>query len=307
MKTILNSKRNFLYLFLILGLAFFIVGSIVDLQISQGMFSKNNIACLIFASIGALPAYGGLAFLCGALVAYAFKFGKETWRKVLAIIIALIGLAAGIYFQGKDFGAPDALGALNATLTKLSILFGVILVLPFTIPGFLLCKKNSEKKVFPVIIVAIAIIVIPCLLSFFIKLVDHRPRFRFLVEQDDMSLFRNWWQSLSNYMEYTKAGVAKDEFASFPSMHTSCSFMIVVLAYYLPNFVPSLRGKEKIMATISVIFPIGIAFTRVIVGAHFVSDTAFSFTIAAIFMVVGDIILNKINMKKESNKIPSTN
>lgn len=307
MKTILNSKRNFLYLFLILGLAFFIVGSIVDLQISQGMFSKDNVACLIFASIGALPAYGGLAFLCGALVAYAFKFSEEKWKKILAIVIALIGVAVGVYFQGRDFTAYDALGVFNKDLAKFSIFFGVILVLPFTIPGFFLTKKNSEKKVFPVIIVAIAIIVIPCLLSFFIKLVDHRPRFRFIYDQGDMSLFRNWWQSLSNYKDYIGGNVTSDEFASFPSMHTSCSFMIVGLTYYLPNFVPSLKGKEKIMATISVIFPIGIAFTRVIVGAHYVSDTAFSFTIAVIFMIVGDIILNKINMKKESSKIPSIN
>ena len=74
-------KRHFLIVMgiLLIGL---IVGSFLDLQINQAIFSDRNGFGIAMAAFGTLPCYGGLAFLGGALLSkFTYSVSKKSYFK----------------------------------------------------------------------------------------------------------------------------------------------------------------------------------------------------------------------------------
>lgn len=66
-------------------------------------------------------------------------------------------------------------------------------------------------------------------------------------------------------------GVASDEFRSFPSGHTGCA-ACAMLAILLPTVCKRLRGKERLCLIIGAVWTAVVAFSRLMMGAHFLTD-----------------------------------
>lgn len=100
----------------------------------------------------------------------------------------------------------------------------------------------------------------------------------------DVSSYRSWYQPGSPdkalFMEH---GVSKEEFKSFPSGHTANAAVLMTLtAFGALN--PKLRDKTSLLLWVGFAFALVVAFSRIVAGAHFLSDTVVGLSITFIAM-----------------------
>ena len=282
-------KRHFLIVMgiLLIGL---IVGSFLDLQINQAIFSDRNGFGIAMAAFGTLPCYGGLAFLGGALFGTSFARRKE--RHMAITVGSYIAAAAcyiiSIYLGSKDI--PSINGYNNEALKIPAIIVGIFLFAGIAVFGYLVSVKNDNKQLWAIIVAMIIVYIIGLIpVSYVIKLFIHRPRFRLVVNYGGIP-FHNWWESYKDYKTYIDANplingfnITKEEFKSFPSGHTGSAAIMMMLLPYLSVFFKKLKGKETLLFYIGFAWTLLMMFSRMLVGAHYLTDTCMG---AIILMVV---------------------
>ena len=272
-------KRNLLLIIFIgIFICLFIIGTFFDLEISKAIATPNNLFGIIFASLGELPAYGGVAFACGALLMYALKFIKKDFLKGFVIGFASVMVLVPCYFQGGAFTSVNAWGAYNINFNKLyfSLPIGILLMTPFFILGLILVKKCENREIIYPLIVMSIVFFISMMYAPVLKPVFHRPRYRFLAASDRFDLFHPWYKPFSDYAAYKGLTADTDAFVSFPSGHTGSAMCAVCFFYFLPKFMPKLKEKDVILMVIGFVYAAFIGFTRINVGAHFLTDVTFS-------------------------------
>ena len=83
--------------------AMIIVGSFLDLQINQALFSNRNGFGITIAALSMNVGYAVIAFMGGVTLFHGMKIAKITWQKVVFIILSLGYLGISIYFDAKEF------------------------------------------------------------------------------------------------------------------------------------------------------------------------------------------------------------
>ena len=281
-----NEKHNKIFNVIVIAFALlmiigFILGTFLDLQTSQGIAFSDNIPCLIIAAISEYPAYGGLGLLGGALLCYSLKFISKTWKKVFAIILAIIATLVGVYYQGHVFFSDNALGRIWPQADKLYIALpiGLVLIAPAFYLGFRLMKHNDEKNMIYYILAGICLIGFVTVTGLIIKEFSHRPRYRSIDAVSGKSYgipFLNWYESLSSYKDIIKQyGVSSTEFKSFPSMHTASAAVLAPILYIITKLNPKLESKTLLFVSLGLLWGIITAISRVMAGAHYLSDVSF--------------------------------
>jgi len=96
--------------------------------------------------------------------------------------------------------------------------------------------------------------------------------------------------------EMLALGIAKDGYKSFPSGHT-CSWAILFTLTVLPDFL-NLDEKKRIkikglLIVFTVLAVLLMAYTRVLVGAHFATDTLFAGGWTYLSTILGTYISKK--------------
>ena len=150
--------------------------------------------------------------------------------------------------------------------------------------------------------------------GFLIKLVIHRPRYRYAV-RCGLTDYCNWWQPFSQYKDFISTDehkyiiegfeITKEEFKSFPSGHSGTG---MILAMYLPfasYFFPKLKGKETFLFYGGAAFGFLMMFSRLLVGAHYLTDTCMgSLIVMVVFYVVNEFAYRKgfFNEKEPEKK-----
>ena len=142
-----------------------------------------------------------------------------------------------------------------------------------------------------------------------LKNVMRRPRYRIIAEQtfnDSRIYFFNWWQRFKDYNAvksvHGTAASFSEQFKSFPSGHASVAALLIFGLPYLSLIEPKLKGKENLLFGIGLGFTILMAFSRMTVGAHYLSDVSFG----AFLMITCCIAANEIILKyfiKDKEKV----
>lgn len=100
-----------------------------------------------------------------------------------------------------------------------------------------------------------------------------------LVADDPRAYFMPWWQTGSQLKDtLVAAGVAAEEFKSFPSGHTGNAAVLILLGL-LPQLNGRLEKKKPLLLGIGFGWTALVALSRIIMGAHYLTDTAIGFTI----------------------------
>ncbi len=295
----MKKLRLHIYLLIAIFVATFIIGSFVDESLNAALFSKNNPFGLTMSAIGTIPGYGIFAIIGGGAISF---FITKKWHILLRLLSLGLGIAfilLGVHFSGREFFSPN--GFYQGPEFKWT-LYGYLIILPVMLAlgylGYLLGKKSDNPNlwlVYVVLSIAIFFSLIPGVTA--LKSIFHRPRYRLL---DLTGLeFYPWWKPCKNYKElletFAPLGVTKEEFKSFPSGHagaTAVSMLFVMalpfvnrkyLKYQLPIFYGALAWTVLVM------------FTRMLVGAHFLSDVSMGILLTLIFMMIANefIIHNK--------------
>lgn len=292
-------KKRF-HLLIVIGVLLigFIVGSFLDLKIDQAIFDKNNGFGLFMASFGVYPCYAGLAFIGGGFLSTTIKRKDlPLWGKIICYFLSALAYGMSIYLCGKEW--PSVNGYNTPEMAPLSyavsaVVFGGVYVL-----AFFICRKGDIKQMWRVLLVMTVIFVVSLLpAGFIIKLIIHRPRYRYAVRGGIVE-FKNWWERFAEYKDYIGREfegftLVKEEFKSFPSGHSGTGMIMAMFLPLASFFFPKLKGKEILLFYIGVAWGIVMMFSRLLVGAHYLTDTCMgSLIVMVVYYVVNEFAVRK--------------
>ena len=243
-----------------------IVGSIWDLPISKFLYpGRESSFGQFFAAFGELPAFLAMTS-AGILLFFNRKRLRRGWN-VLFIAASAVLVLGGAVLSVHE--ATDNVPAMPLWVALLVTVFAAALT------GFLLLlgTEGCQTKTIVRFILALAFISIGTMLLInVIKIPWGRPRMRLLLSTGNESYFQPWWKLGGGLKARLIAeGVSSDEFRSFPSGHTGCA-ACAMLAILLPTVCKRLRGKERICLIIGAVWTAVVAFSRLMMGAHFLTD-----------------------------------
>lgn len=298
-------KRYHFYIAMGLLLIGLIVASFLDRQLSEAIFDRYNGFGLTLSSFGMIPGYGFLSFLGGALLAVGVLDKKHPiWLRIIfgAFCVALYGLST--YYLGRDvFGFN---GFYNEKLYWLGfVIMGVLMVGMFVF-GYFMGKKNENPKMWIIILVlagAMFMALVPG--TSLLKAIMHRPRFRIAIFEGYAD-YKNWWQPTSNYKDIIASHpglLTKEEFKSFPSGHSTAAMVGVILLSSLPLFDKKLLKYQVLFFYIGFAWALVVMFARILVGAHYLSDTCFGALLTIIFYFITNEFVVRLLLPKEEKPL----
>ncbi|MCF0112701.1 MAG: phosphatase PAP2 family protein, partial [Bacilli bacterium] len=215
--------------------------------------------------------------------------------------------ALGIAFYGGNHVASYVARALGMGKPWwLSAVYGVAFALLFSVPAFFVPQTNPRGVLVFVIMFAILFVTILVLYQG-IKLLWLRPRWRTLVALQQSGAIdsatnawipfyqpQGFWNFNSLYVDpisesqriiaMNSLGIVSwgtEEFVSFPSGHVINVTALTSLSM-MSLFMPKLRGKERYVRFGVYAFAALVAFTRILCGAHYLSDVAFGFAFSVL-------------------------
>ncbi len=279
-----------------------IVGSCADLSISQAIANPNNFLGKTCESFGYLFGFSAFSAAGAMIFVGLVRNGSKKWQKALGILIpvALIALAVVlaqnnvIAKSGYSWKLPAWAGYLITTSFELMAFVGYT---------FLLDRTVSTRELILKALVIIAVIVVNLLLvNLVLKKMAYRPRYRALAFDNiangtkalGIGKYQNWWDwnffhkpawwdtqitegnITANFTDYVK---------SWPSGHTNSAS----LAMTLPILMSCSLAKDKkyvygISYGATLFYAFVVAYLRIRIGAHYLSDVAWGLFLVTIFI-----------------------
>lgn len=249
-----------------------ITASFVDLKLDMLLNNPNNAFALWFEATGEMPA----RLVCVFGGAVLFFFAEKEILRIIGLIVEIGGSAYfGYYISYYLF--------LDRYKIPFGVLFGLGVGFFVLYLGRYISVPEKMKK--PLVILAIAGIAIMFAEISIIEVVKAlwgRVRFRDLLKANSFDAFTAW---------YIPNGVNGNK--SFPSGHT-CSAAMSYLIMLFPFL-----NKEKwykrswLCFLVPFVFTSIVAFTRLVVGAHYLSDVTMGGVIGFSTVIAGIAILDK--------------
>lgn len=295
-------KKLRLHLYLILGffMITFVIGSFLDLQVSQAIFSRDNTFGLLVSSIGTLPGYLLLSFIGGGFLSIALKKQYKIGYTFVFYVLCAACFGLTIFFAGREFFGPN--GFFNPSIKWV----GYLIVAPFaggmTYLGYYLIGKSERKGIWIILLISAFFIFMALVPGVtLLKSIFHRPRYRSLTLYETID-FHKWYQPCKNYKDLMSiTGLTSEEFKSFPSGHAGGSALTIMFALLVPCFV---KGQEKIQLPLlygSFVWVLLVSFSRILVGAHFLSDVSMGAILTILMIVCANECVIYAERKVEKN------
>ena len=306
----MNMKKitTHIYIVAIFFAVAFVIGSFFDYQINSALFHNNDTFGLVMSSIGTIPGYGILSFMGGGLLFFGLKkeFPHVAW-KIISFVLAAVLFGSAIFFSGREFFG------INGFYNAINPMFGYLIILPvevgIAILGYVIAKKSDNNKlwiVYFVIAVAFLIALVAGVTLF--KSIFHRPRFRAIMTSGISGLdYHAWYSPCTNYKDFIAAGVNKDNFKSFPSGHAGTASAFMMFMIYLPYINSGYKKYQIPLFYGGFIWLVLIAFSRMYVGAHFLSDVSMGVLLPIACFYIGKVVIDKTDYftkKKERVEEP---
>ena len=286
-------------LFLLVFVSLLLVGTFFDLEISkllassglsEGNYYSTNVFGRFFEYIGSWPI-----FLFGALACLIFMhklYNGETKFKYLAVVFILVlvvvfykGYSDTVKYICENHNIRETI--YDKSLTKvilwiISILTSGVLVYFYRNVDL---EKNNKLFNFGLVILCSALFYLSIEL---IKSPVGRMRFRAMNLINDFSYFTPWYEiSGARDLLLGNSPVPKDGFKSFPSGHTfsaGISYVLICLPYLYDRF--NNRKWTIIWYVIPICFTGLVGLSRIVAGAHYLSDVLVGGTIAYVAVEV---------------------
>ncbi len=280
------NKKNISMIVLML-LVFMIGGSFYDYQISQALFNIESPFRIFFASFGQAPAM--LCLAAGGTLLFRMM---DTNKKISSFFCVFFGIVLNLLaILGITMDPMLYIENMNPAV---SALIAVVITAIADMLLLKLTKDSSKEQIKKFIQLALLTMFLQMIIINLIKIPWGRPRMR-MISVTEQASFQPWWVIGSDMKtKLTAIGVASEEFKSFPSGHTGCASCAMLLAA-LPLLSDKLKGKENLLLGIGVLFTLIVAVSRIIMGAHFLTDVTvgMSVTFALICILIKVIYKDK--------------
>lgn len=269
-----------------------IIGTFFDDQISSMLFHPESKMGIFLASYGQLFAM--LCCSCGGILLIRIADRKKKRSCISCYVtgaflqlFAILGITMDplLYIDGMSW--------------MLSMIIALVLVIGSDILILKLSQGADRNQIKQFIIIILTTMFLEIILINLIKIPWGRPRMRMIAEQSE-AFFQPWWVIGSEMKEQLMAlGVASEEFKSFPSGHCGNAACALLLSL-LPLICTKLKGKESLLMTIGILFTLVVAVSRIVMGAHFLTDVTVGMSITFFIEVI--IIHFAIHRQKKQIK-----
>lgn len=301
------------------------LASVYDYQVSEiltknslddGEYIAHGIYGVVGEAVGTSPIYIVLA-ICTAILTWYFakNFGDKKWGVILAIVFAVGGAVAWWFYIKDSFryvlehAAAEVGAAAGSVVYEYrhdSAVVAIEWLIALTIQAFNVfafknLKKETLKKLFWWVVAVACATIVANLIIMFVKDPVGRMRFRainsdvgkLLIDDGVVQGYTPWYISNGQpsddiiKMFVDKYPGAKDAFKSFPSGHTCAAGMSYAMIM-LPDVIDFKHKKtaKAVCWATPIAITMLVAISRVVVGAHYMSDVTFGGTLAFVCMII---------------------
>ncbi len=261
-----ESKTTILiFIIIIIWVVLALIFGFTDLAISKVVVDENSLWGIFGRDYGEIPGYGLIAIALSALIgSYNDNLRKQKIPAYVIITIGVILVVLGIIFNFQALAIDGA-----------SVFICVFIFLMIT---FNKDWKNYRKISAVVIILAV---LNPLIFVQITKILTGRIR------------FNNLAPGFTDYTTWFLPPGPLTGGNSFPSGHTSISFMFLPLLILLKE--RRLKDPIRILITVLILgWAIFVGLSRVIIGDHYASDVLFSAGMASVITI---LLYEKIYVK----------
>ncbi len=253
---------------LALGLVGLILGSFVDLPLDQLVYHPDVFWAQFLAAAGPAPIF----WCIGAAGFLIIDVLNGTSNSIPGWVLGFFLLLIGPVYMGDSFVDEMAMN------WKMAWVIGLLIsTLPALVYYFLMRHTSKKDK-----IQCIWILLIVCLGSLVIVQVAKRlwvrPRYFVIAETGGEVPFVPWY-SIDRSLKTQFVALYEQEhdfFRSFPSGHSqsvTCLFLWALIPIYTQ------KGNENVVMALALVLSWFTMFSRLIVGAHFLSDVSAGYLI----------------------------
>lgn len=287
-------------LFVALFAAMLACATIYDLEISKiltkdalpaGQYFSTSQFGLFFEAVGSCPIY--LVTSLGCVI--AFWLAARWDKKGLNVIIpcgAAVGSFATMFLFVRDIFEYIGEHMHTDYMEKFYVLLCIIILSAMLTGLLILAWKNvsadTNRKLRSWLFVILTVLACYLIVNF-VKSPMGRMRFRAMnYNNNGFDQFTRWYvKNGKRNLVPTPHGVSvSDSCKSFPSGHTYSAAMVYTLTC-LPYLLPSWNKKwvKALLWVLTIGFTAAVAISRIVVGAHFMSDVLFGGTISFLAMI----------------------
>lgn len=308
MKIFTKSYYSIFAVFFVVLLGGLITSCFYDLEVNIAVTNFDSKFGMICASFGQLPGWCMMGFF-GVM---AFKLSQQVERKlfkVLLIIFAVLVVGVSGYLIFGDMNSSHN-GFKEISKLWVRILIAVILEAIIVFIGYKVIDTKDTKTLLRTWIILMIAYYLGLAIVFIMKEIWTRPRYRLIYNGYEgytvYDLFKRWYEPGRGIAGeiYPYEIVHSDDFKSFPSGHSYDSMTCILLSY-----IPLLNTKQKdkpwirsLILGITGCYAMMIAFSRILYGAHYLSDVTFGGLVGVICAFVVPYFGFKIVNKKENVK-----
>lgn len=305
-------------LIIILGLL--TLGYFLDLDISKAVVRLDNgnyyssaPIPVFFEIVGVHPLYIMVAIGVGFIINFVKKFKKKGLRIVSIIILSIVVFLAYVLTIKRmiKYICENNGSAFYVDKKMLVYLISILSGLAFGALTIFLTSKVKDENVNKMAIWGLIVVATALVSQGIVQLVKPllgRLRYRAMYvleyngypEQAIFQRFLHFNGKGTLTEEMINLGMDKDIFKSCPSGHASSSTMVLCL-----GLIPTILGlKNKkyllwnsLIWSVSVIYVIFLSYTRIVVGAHYLTDVTLGVAITYLSMVLVFFIVKKVLAK----------
>lgn len=270
------------------GLLLLLVFTFTDLQISMTIAKKPDFA-RVLEIVGEIPFTVLTLAGCGMII--RFRNRNSMVKKQGALIGG--GILFSLFAAMGGFMTWNYLSRNLGEISKIWILILGVIMASVAIWITMQIPEKNRKKALRFAAVALVYFVLVLILMNCLKTVWGRMRFREMT--DPFNEFTRWYQICGR-------GGFDDRYASFPSGH-SMNSAGVILMILLPDFIPALKDKRKVLRVCTYVWCVVVGISRVFMGSHFASDVTVGILLSFALFDLTSTILYKRKGEKESAEL----
>jgi membrane-associated phospholipid phosphatase len=294
-------KQTKLYISIVVTILFVLIvcGSIWDFEIANAVYigqtPSENAFGIIFSYIGVIPTFVGWSFLGASILCLSRRVENTVKRRWLIALSVLLFTLSFFYFC-------NTLYLSNATSFEVHFAvaysIGLAILFIFAYLGYRLAQSSKDSELLKKVLFLVAVSLLTLLIISITKELMCRPRFRFVLDADNVDYFKNWWESGREIKASLGMGMESDEFASLPSGHSAYSMFAIFIFPVLADYVFALKKFKAHLFAFGFIWWTMTAFSRLTVGAHYLSDVA----IAGLVTIFSYLVVFIVKERLEGNK-----
>lgn len=270
----------------VLSAAGIAAGTAADTEITEALYSPDSVFWRIVTIVGMYPFLAVWVLYMGVICRQVRNSDMPKKKKtVWTVICGYLGLSTSVVCSWAMFAA-DTIGGVfpqvinNPPVIAAGALFGVF---PLFFLGYFTSKKEYDRELLKRLIVLCIVMTISLLFLETIKMLFCRPRYRLLIRDIQGIEFQPWYIPFSGSDGFiTDMGIDWNDFRSFPSGH---AFLCMGLIFALPPLADVYdlpKGGKIALFTAGASFAVIVCVSRMVMGAHFLSDVCMGSLIALV-------------------------